>query len=57
MDYSNYGYTPKVQAEIERRAAEREAARQATLQAEKDKNHRAWLRLCGAMAPIGKLTD
>lgn len=51
---NHYGETI---ARIERREAERKAALLQTQQEERERNHRAWLRLCGMMSPIGKLSD
>lgn len=34
---------------------EQEAERQRKLDADKARNHAAWLKLCGMMAPIGEL--
>ena len=37
------------------RIAEQEAERQRKLDADKARNHAAWIKLCGLMAPIGEL--
>jgi len=51
---SHYG---QVIAEIEMREAARKVEAQKAADAAAAKNHRAWLRLCGMMDPIGRLQD
>lgn len=42
---------------LQAKLAEDEAARIRKQEEEKARNHRAWLRLCSMMGPIGGLSD
>jgi len=43
--------------QINKREAERKVEAQKAADAAAAKSHRAWLRLCGMMDPIGRLQD